>query len=272
VEERAVQFAAAASGRLLRGRDRTEASSVPPGLVSLLGAASPAEALRVFRAGHLRESVQVLRSYLPGGWRPHLRVNGREHIDAGLARGHGVILWVGLFVSSNIVTKMALADAGYRVTHLSRPSHPFSGSRFGVRLLNPVQRRVEDRHLEERLLFTGRTGVGALRSLHERLRENRVVSITVGDIAQNVVELPILGGRVSLAVGPLQLASTTAAALLPVFSVRTAPDAYAVNVESPLALAAGERRAAFQAALETYVQVLESYVRRYPDQWFGWRR
>src|SRR3989304_494056 len=195
-------------GRLLGGRDREEAASVPPGLVSLLGAASPAEALRVFRAGHLRESVQVLRSYLPGGWRPHLRVNGREHIDAGLARGHGVILWVGLFVSSNIVTKMALADAGYRGTH-------FSGSRFGVRLLNPVQRRVEDRYLEERLLFTGRTGVGALRSLHERLRENRVVSITVGDIAQNVVELPILGGRVSLAVGPLQLASTTGAALRP---------------------------------------------------------
>src|SRR3989304_178177 len=200
-------------GRLLGGRDREEAASVPPGLVSLLGAASPAEALRVFRAGHLRESVEVLRSYLPGGWRPHLRVNGREHIDAGLARGHGVILWGGLFVSSNIVTKMALADAGHRGGHPpARPSPPFSGSRFGVRLLHPVQRRVEDRYLEERLLFAGRTGVGALRSLHERLRENRVVSITVGDIAQNVVELPILGGRVSLAVGPLQLAPTTAAA------------------------------------------------------------
>ncbi len=42
---------------------------------------------------------------------------------------------------------MAFHRAGLAVSHLSRASHGFSGSRLGVRVLNPIHTKVEDRYL-----------------------------------------------------------------------------------------------------------------------------
>ena len=80
-------------------------------------------------------------------------------------------------------------------------------------------------------------------------------------------------GRLEFASGAPNLALSSGAALLPVFVVRLGSNAFEVVVEPPLEPAAGlERHAAVDDVLGRYAALLESYIRRHPNQWSGWYR
>ena len=164
---------------------------------------------------------------------------------------------------------MALRRAGYRVYHLSRPTHGFSPTRFGVRWLNPVLKRAEDRYLGGRIVITGASPVSALRELRARLEANQVVSITVGDIATTTALVPLPGGAVRVSTGPANLALRTGAALIPVFGHRERSGRFVVRLGTPLA-AAGER-AEIDTALARYAAQLDAAIEAHPEQWTGWR-
>jgi lauroyl/myristoyl acyltransferase len=178
-----------------------------------------------------------------------------------------VVLWVAPFVYSDLVAKKGLHEAGFRVSHLSRPRHGFSRTRFGIRILNPIWTRIEDRYLEERVRVGNGSG-SALERLRARLQENRIVSITVGDEARRTVRVAFFDIGLRLATGPLHLARTAKAVLLPVFAVRKDREALEVHVESPLCGAAGDDGDGFyETAALGYAERLERYVLAYPNQW-----
>lgn len=218
-------------------------------------------------------SMQVLRDYRPGGWQPILRLRGTEHIEAALNKGRGVILWVSEFASSSLVTKMALHHAGFRVSHLSRPSHGFGGgdTRFGMRFLNSIWTRIEEKYLKERVVIDPSGTLGAMKKLRERLHENGIVSITVGVKGRRTVKLTFFRGCLCLATGPLNLALTTKAPLLPVFTIRRTYREFDVTIGPPLDMGVKvEKQESIAAAAQQYTAILESYVREYPGLWLGW--
>ena len=185
---------------------------------------SPAEIARAQKrqiAAKMLRQLQFLRCHRPGGWHPEVRLLGREHLEAALAGGRGAILWVGPFAFASLVTKMTLHRHGVRLYHLSRWFHGTSRSRWGVALLNPIQRRVEDRYLKERVTITrGQSPLAAMRRLRKCLARNETVSITIGSLASGIVRVPFLRGELALATGPIRLAAASGAPLLPVFTVQ----------------------------------------------------
>jgi lauroyl/myristoyl acyltransferase len=215
--------------------------------------------------------LQGLREYWPAAWRPAIEVVGANHIENALARGHGVVLWVTPFAYSHLMTKRGLHAAGVQVTHLSRPGHGFSRSPFAKRFLNPIWTHIEDRHLMERVRISAPNDTrSALAILRERLRMNRVVSITVGSFARKTVEAAFFSGTLRLATGPLHLARTMDAVLLPVFSVRLDTGQIVVNVEGPLlGQREGQDDEPYESVIRRYVKRLESYVLRFPSQSYG---
>ncbi len=171
----------------------------------------------------------------------------------------------------SLVTKMAFHEAEIKVSHLSHPRHGFSGSRFGMALLNRVQTRVEDRFLGARVMLGLDDSAQAMALLRQCLEGNGVVSITVRDSGRRPVEVPFGRGRIRLAVGAPNLAFKMGAALLPVFTVREPDGAFRVAVAPAIATAhGGERGPALARAAAAYARVLEGYVARYPGQWTGW--
>lgn len=107
------------------------------------------------RRYYMRElTIQILGLSGPWrSWRPVVHLNGTTHLRKALEGGHGAILWVTETAFSTLIVKMALHNAGYQAIQLSRPGHGFSASDFGVRFLNPLWTRVEDRFIAERLLI-----------------------------------------------------------------------------------------------------------------------
>jgi lauroyl/myristoyl acyltransferase len=225
------------------------------------------------RGGRYEVAFQCLRGYRPGGWWPKVAVEGREHIDVALASGKGCVLWIAHFVFAPNIAKMGLDRLGYRVSHLSRPDHGFSSTRFGIRCLNPVRTRFEDSHLAERIRFDRAHPARALIRARNIVAGSGVVSFTAGAWEGSaVVEADFLGSRIALALGPVWLARTSGAALLPVFAMRTQrPDTFLVEIGSPIDTNAdASEEQALAHATEQFLLAHETRLTRYPAQWRGW--
>ena len=237
-------------------------------------------ALRVrIMAGYMEERLQILREYRPGGWRGRIELTGREHLDAALERGRGVVLWVCPFTYSDLITKTALSRAALAVSHLSASSrgfspnscHPWLPTRFGLRYLSRLRTAVEDRYLDERVVMPRDGSLGYIRRLERRLKSNGILSIRAGRVGHRTMELPVLGGLTTLATGAPSLAIATGAALLPVFVIRRGPGRFEVVFEPPIEPAQGlDPHAATEDLMRRYSKQLESYVLRFPHMWSGW--
>jgi lauroyl/myristoyl acyltransferase len=204
-------------------------------------------------------------------WRPEIHLDGAVNLRAALEAGHGAILWIAQFAYSDLILKMALDQAGYKASQLSRPQHGFADDPFAIRFLNPFWVRVEDRFLGERILIRGDDTKPAVDTLRRRLSANGIVTITVGDEARSIVEVPFLRDRLRMPIGPIRLAQTTGAALLPAFALARDDGGFDVAIEAPLAVpsaTAGRERLPHVAA--AYARRLEPYVEAHPEQWRGW--
>ena len=222
-------------------------------------------------AAHYTLHCHVLRMSIVRKWRPAVTVNGQEHLRQALAKGCGAVLWIGNFSCASVVQKQSMAEAGYRVSHLSRSSHAFSTTVFGRCFINPIQVGVEERFVAERILLGDRSATAAMRKMRARLAENGLVSISEGGDGARNVAARLFDGKIRLATGAPRLAYSSGAPLLPVFTVSTGPSVFTVDVGSPLAEGARAEAGDYVAtAVGDYAARLEDYLRRVPEQWDGW--
>jgi len=224
-------------------------------------------------AGRSEHHVQILRELCPARWTPRLALDGADHVDRALAQGRGAVLWVAHFCFNALASKMALAGAGHRAWHLSRPEHGFSKSRVGIATLNRLRVRAELRHLAGRILIDRARPMSATLAAQRVLRRNGAVSITAGAWeGQRVAATALLGGTLELAVGAPGLARLAGAPLLPVFTVRDDDGTLRVIVEPAIEVARdGDADAALDAAAQAFAARLDAYVRRFPAQWRDWK-
>lgn len=234
-------------------------------------ALSPETILCELAAEQILARLQLLKDYHPSGWKPAIQLVGREYIEAALQNGHGVILWVGYFVGSELVSKIALHQAGLAVRHLSRVSHGFSSTRFGLRYLNRIQTAIEERYLAERIVMSADNPTQAMLSLAYQLRHNQIVSITAHRNSKTPTKVKLLDGYMYLAPGAPLLAHQTKAALLPVLPLRDENGNLTVIVEAPLQVSSARSdRKVMESTAQQYATLLEPYVLKFPGQWLGW--
>ena len=223
-------------------------------------------------ANRYEERFHYLRAWRPGGWNPYLEVVGVEHVSAALAKGRGILFWAGNFSFNDLVTKMAWHQLGLSVSHFSRPIHGFSTTQFGVRYLNAVRRRIEDRYLGERLMVEIEETRGAMERMRDRLADNGAVSFTVGNRGHRTATASFLGGHITLATGPLALARFVGATVLPVYTLRLAPRWFEITIGPPLRVPQdAASNPDYAAAVQAYADRLAPFVLRDPGQWRGWR-
>ncbi len=223
-------------------------------------------------AGEIERNFQYFREFSPKGWRPKIRIVGREYIDEALKSGKGGILWVAPFIFNQLVVKKGLREAGLGISHLGAYPHGQSVTRFGIRFINPIRAKPENSYLDERIIISPRGGkLGYIRKVERRLRENGLVSITCRNLAEKMIELPILNGKIRLASGPPSFALATKAALLPVFTIYKASGKYEIIIEPPLDLPETENRDEAVELLTTrYVKLMESYLVNFPFLFNHW--
>jgi lauroyl/myristoyl acyltransferase len=222
-------------------------------------------------AAYVLEKLEVLASWL-GRYRPsNLRLEGVSRLQEALKQGHGAVLWCESCNSSSLLLKATLESAGFQVHQLSRPGHNLSNTRFGMRFLNPIVRKAEDRYLAERILVDETNTLAVSRRIMDLLKDNGVVSVTVNSQGSQVIESPVLDGVLRVATGAPHFALRSGAPLLPLFSYRDG-DEYVVEIGEPIPLAGMGRERAYEFAVGELARRLSDYVEEHPLDWCGWLR
>jgi lauroyl/myristoyl acyltransferase len=198
--------------------------------------------------------IFMLAHLLPRDLSRMVRVEGREKIDRVLKSNRGVIL-VTAHIGSWELGGAALAAMGYRITTVA-------GIQFNARLSPHVRKIKENVGIN---MVSSETGVrGLVRDLH---RAGIVALHVDGDQFTGGIEVDMFGRRLAMPAGPVALALQTNAAILPAFAVRIGRRSVCVRVEDEIYT--GDRDES--AIMERIVRLVETYVRRYPDQWCMFR-
>ncbi|MDE0040852.1 MAG: lysophospholipid acyltransferase family protein, partial [Candidatus Poribacteria bacterium] len=180
---------------------------------------------------------------------------GKAHIDGALAQGNGAIILTGHFgnwelLAANLVEQVAP--------------------------LTPVARRLRSRRLDA-LVRSWRVAAGystidrdnAARDILRCLKRNELIGVLVDvDTSVEGVFVDFFGRPAFTPYSPVAIALKTGAPVLPTFIIRQPDDSHRVIVEPPLKLKkTGNRDQDFLSNTQMFTGIIESYVRRYPEQW-----
>lgn len=181
-------------------------------------------------------------------------VEGREHLDAALAKGRGVIMAVPHMGSWDVAGSYAAA-LGYQI---SAVAERFPGS-LNDAVVNTRQR------FGLSVIMIGRA---AVRALTEALHANHIVALLC-DLEQGPgTEIRFFGRRAIVPGGPAALAIKTGAALMPATQYATGLGRYHIHLDPPLAVREGETK---ERLTQRVIDRFEQFIRERPEQWYAFR-
>jgi KDO2-lipid IV(A) lauroyltransferase len=184
---------------------------------------------------------------------------GREHLDAALAKGNGVIL-LSAHLGNFFLLGTRLALSGYR-THVlvNQPRH----GRF-AQLMDEYRSKVLQNTIH------ARPRREALRYLVQVLRRNELAVIIADEYRRgnHGIRAPFFGRAVLARRGPVTLALRTGAAVVPALLVRGADNRLTLIVEPELELIrTGRDKTVIVENTAHITRWVERIVGLYPDQW-----
>jgi KDO2-lipid IV(A) lauroyltransferase len=183
------------------------------------------------------------------------RVEGWPHLEKALAKGKGVLL-----VTAHLGNWELLAAALAARVPAGAVAQKIYDSRFDSLITD-----FRENHLGVSMIKRGM----ALRGILEALKKNQLVIVLCDqDSGKDGVFVPFFGRSAWTQSGTARIALKTGAALVPAFMVRGEDGLFEMRVEKEIPLPSGADME--KKVLETvrrYTEVIESFVRAYPDQW-----
>jgi KDO2-lipid IV(A) lauroyltransferase len=107
------------------------------------------------------------------------------------------------------------------------------------------------------------------------LRENRILGMLADQDVDSVggVFVDFFGKPAYTPIGPVALAKASGAALIPTFIIRGDDDKHTIMIEPPVELVdTGNKEADLVENTRRWSAIVESYIRRYPEQWVWMHR
>ena len=246
--------------------DGTARQNVKANLRSLFdGDTRPAEvthtARQIFRSfGIYLCEFLGYRSYGAQFIREHVEVRGRDHLDAALRSGRGVIFCSAHYSNWELGASV-VAYMGYPIVAITQMHADSSANRVFVE-----QREARG----VRVVHSQHGAKAALRAL----RQNQTVAV-LGDRTTGgpTVEVQFLGRRTALPQGPWRLAAISGAALLPTFVHRRSDLGYTLEIGPAIdSLKAGTREKQIVYSAQQWTHCFESRLRADPCQWAEFQR
>lgn len=191
-----------------------------------------------------------------------IKLVGREHIDAGLARGKGVYIALCHF-GSHYVAGLMMALLGYEISGLRDPKE------------SAVRRYIQDKYRES---FPEVAKLGVFpansfpRQVYRRLQNNTIVTSLIDPDRRRgentkTTTVQMFGEDRELLAGPLQIAFRCGATTVQGFVISRKNFYYQLIVMPPLIDPGREKDddETIQLVAQRYAESVEEYARQYPD-------
>ena len=192
-------------------------------------------------------------------------IEGREHLDAALARGRGVLLLQAHFGAFQM-TMPAIGYSGYTMNQISASAVLWKdeGATAAQKRMLGIKARLEYTLPVKHISVTS-----SLRPVFNALKSNEIVGITVdGGGGKKIVPLRFLGRDSLFQTGAADLGASTGAAMVPAFIVSEPGLRHRLVLHPPLHVAAGAGKEENRLRVLTeFAALLESYVLRHPQHY-----
>lgn len=209
----------------------------------------------------------------------NVSVHGVDHLQSALDKGRGVILWESANFGGRTLAKRILRARGFSIHQVHGGDHmaAFHGDHspdtwLRERIVKPWFERCARTFVDEVIRLPRSDSLAFTRLLQERLRKNKIICIA-GDGGWGWKRVPVafLGHTKGFSTGMLSLARITGASILPMFCVRNSDGTVSLTIEGPIRMdPTVDRERDLETSVAEYAGLLESYVRRYPEQYRGW--
>ncbi|MCK5178463.1 MAG: lysophospholipid acyltransferase family protein [Candidatus Omnitrophica bacterium] len=188
-----------------------------------------------------------------------ITIEGKEHLDAAVAKGKGVIAVTAHFGNFALMM-LVLARQGYKASSIIRPARDEELSAY------LHKKRTE-------------VGLGTVFAIPRRecvsnsLKALRDGGLLFIPIDQNFgsgggVYVEFFGQKAATATGPAVFAMRTGAAIVPMFILRQEKDRHKIVIEPPIELEDhGEEKETVTATMTKITNLIEQYIRQYPHEW-----
>lgn len=193
-----------------------------------------------------------------------VEVRGREHVEAAKARGKGVVILTGHCGNWELA---ALALSHSFATPLSvvarRQDSPY---------LNRMVERMRMRY-NNRVIYKEK----ALRNMLAIIRNNGMVGLLVDQavLPDEGTLIDFLGRKAWASKAPVLLARKSGTAIVPAF-IRREAGRHIIDIHPPLSFSDDNSPAGVSADVQTYSRAIESFIIRYPVDWYWvhrrWKR
>jgi lauroyl/myristoyl acyltransferase len=204
--------------------------------------------------GRMLLDFMLIGSLTPDELLKRMSFDGREDLDAALAKGRGAIMAVPHMGSWD----MAGACAGALGYPISAVAERFPGS------LNDAVLRTRSR-FGLNVIMLGRA---AVRSITQALEANGIVALLC-DLEQGPgVNVRFFGRRAVVPGGPAAIALKTGAALLPAYQYTVSPGRHHVHLDPAISWAPGTTK---ESLMQKVISRFEEFIRSRPDQWYAFR-
>ncbi len=184
-----------------------------------------------------------------------VRIEGIEIVDRSFARGKGTIILASHFGNWEFLG-MTFRVKGYPGVTIGRRVYFYKYDNY----LNHL-RRSQDVNVIYR--------DESPKKMLKVLKDNKILGIVADQDVDSVdsVFVNFFGMPAYTPAGPVALARVSGAAIVPVFMIRQGSH-HVMKIEEPLELVdTGNKEADLVTNTQEWSGVVESYIRRYPDQW-----
>lgn len=190
----------------------------------------------------------------------NIKLENIHYIDEALSNGRGVIT-VTAHLGNWELGGVVIALLGYPFWAIALPhKHKKIDSFFNA------QRKSKN----VKVIPLGRAAILCLKLL----RENKIIGL-VGDrdFTEKGIVLDFFGKPTFLPLGPAAFVLKTEAIIVPGFMIRNKDDTFTLKMEKPIGfIATYDKNKDSINLTKRYKIIIEDYIRKYPDQWYMFRR
>ncbi len=189
----------------------------------------------------------------------NVKIMGLENIDKGLSMGKGVIALsahIGNWeLGAQILSMMRPPMKAVVLTHRNKLVNDFFTKQRTVGYLKPIEIGI------------------SLRNCYKILKSNGILALLGDrDFSKNGLCLKFFGKRTLIPKGPAVFSHRLGSCIVPCFMIREKDNTFSFMFEPPIYPDKDkDEDSCVRSLAEKYTSTIESYVKKYPTQWYMFR-
>ena len=209
-----------------------------------------------------------------------VNLHGVEHLQRAIKEGKGAILWESNSFCRRDLAKQILHENRFSI-HQVHGEHHFrsllndgnSSTWVRHRIINAFFEKCEKHFVADITYLPSSNSLAFTREVLNLLRQNAILVIPGdGQVGKKLISMKFFGRTDLFSTGIVSLAKISGAPVLPMFCVKGIDDRTSLIIEQPIQIERNaDRERCLEDSVAQYISLLESYIKKYPEQYQKWR-